>query len=505
MKAPQTAGASARLVVLLIALAVLVCWVLSFRGHGHDWGGDFSLYIAHARNIALGQDYNAVNYIPENPEKGVPLHGPAAYPPGFPLVLAPVYRFAGLNYGPMRALVQTLWLIGGLLIYLYGTRRGLSSIESAATVGVFLLSSMVLGIKDSVLSESTYLVISVATLLFLDRVYRDESATNRRPWLYGGMAGLLLLAGELTRVTGAALVAAFAVYEIYYARRIRAFAVAAGAVFLAGFLLYRFTLYDGNGYANQFGLTPGLWLRNVVAYLKSPALLWGSVPAILRYPAALLALLLAGAGFLRTVRVSPSVAEFYVALYMLPLLLYSSGVNVRYIVPIYPFILLYCAHGLRWTVNRLPLKVQAPAYAAIGIFLISGAAANAASVLRAAEPDGPEIATFQEVAGYIRTHAGPGDVVISWNPRVVALYTGRPSAYYPNPADPERIGRYLIDLHAKWVLTFSRSDTDRKWLSPFVTGDAQRFDAVLRNSDFVLYRVQTSIPAAGAPVQLEKQ
>jgi hypothetical protein len=489
MTGPRTAAAGARLAVLAIAVAVLLCWVWTFRGHGHDWGGDFSLYIAHARNIALGRDYNAVNYIPEKLEKGVPLHGPPSYPPGFPLILAPVYRLAGLDYGPMRALVQVLWLVSGVLFYLHGKRRGLPPLASAAAAGVFLLSTMVLNIKDSVLSESTYLVISVVALLFFERIYNGNEA-DRRPFLYGTLAGLLILAAYLTRVTGIALVAAFTLYELYRTRRIRTFAVAAGAVFLAGFVLYRLTLYDGGGYANQFRFTPGTWVRNGVDYLKSPASLWGSVPAVLRYPASVVVLIVAVTGFVRKVRSALSVAEFYVLLYMVPLLLYSSGANSRYIVPVYPLVLLYCAEGLIQISLRVPVRARRPAFAALGGLLAAGAAANVVVAIRAPEPDGPEIPSFRQAAAWLRSHSHPGEVVVSWNPRVVALYTERPSAFYPTVPDPVLLGNYLDELHAKWVLTFSRSESDAHWLSPYAASHPERFEPVLRNADFVVYRVR---------------
>src|SRR5690606_28108673 len=119
------------------------------------------------------------------------------------LILAPVYMAAGLDLGPMRALVQALWFVSGVLFYIYGRRGGISAVASASAVGVFLLSSMILSIKDSLLSESTYMVVSAGALLFFDWVYRRDQAA-RRPLFYGAIAGLLVLTAYLTRVTGIA-------------------------------------------------------------------------------------------------------------------------------------------------------------------------------------------------------------------------------------------------------------------------------------------------------------
>jgi hypothetical protein len=430
----------------------------------------------------------AVNYIPE---KDIPPHAPPSYPPVFPLVLAPVYRLAGLDYAAMRAVVQALWLASGALFYLYGRRRGLGRVASAAAIGVFLLSSVVLSVKDSVLSESTYLVVSAAALLFFEWVYRRDEA-DRRPFLHGAIAGLLVLTAYLTRVTGIALVAAFAFYELYRARRIRSFGIAAAAVFIAGFALYRVTLYDGGGYASQFRITPDTWARNAVDYFKSAASLWAAAPAALRYPAALATLALAAIGFLRSIRGSATTAEFYVVLYMIPLLLYSSGANMRYILPVYPLILLYCADAL--TAYSAPARWRRPALAASGVLLIAGAMANVAAAARAPEPEGPEIASFQEAAAWIRNNVAAGEVIVSWNPRVVALYTERLSAYYPPAADPASLERYLERMNAGWVLAFARSETDSRALAPLAASRPDRFDRVWRNRDFTVYRVRTDKP-----------
>jgi hypothetical protein len=479
----------ARLTVLIIALGVLACWAWTFRLQGHDWGGDFSLYIAHARNIALGRPYAAVNYIPERiVEKDIPPHGPPTYPPVFPLVLAPVYRLAGLDYAAMRAFVQALWLAAGALFYVYGRQRGLGSVITAAAIGVFLLSSLVLSIKDSVVSESTYLVVSATALIFFEWVYRRDQA-ERRPLWYGAIAGVLVITAYLTRATGIALVAAFLFYELYRTRRLRLFGVAAGVVFVTGFLLYRSTLYDGSGYSNQFRITPETWARNAADYFKSPASLWAAAPAIARYPAAIATLAAALIGFLGRIRRGPAVAEFYVVLYMIPLLLYSSGANMRYIMPIYPIILLYCADALT-SASTLAPRFRRPALAATGMLLIAGAAANVVAAARAPDPEGPEIPSFQEAASRIRKTVAAGETVVSWNPRVVALYTERLSTYYRPIADPVPFGQYLEDINAKWVLEFARSDTDARWLSPYIARHPDRFERVWSNTDFHLYRLQ---------------
>ena len=169
--------------LLITILIISVAWLITFRG-GHDWGGDFSLYIAHARNIAEGRNYNAVNFVVVHDS---PLQSPPAYPPVFPLLLAPVYATYGLDYSAMKVCVQTLWFVFIVLFYIYVRRMGLSPLLAGSVLIVLMLSYVLLDLKDSVLSESTYMVVSTATLLLTDFVYRrqlDES----HPVRYGALS-----------------------------------------------------------------------------------------------------------------------------------------------------------------------------------------------------------------------------------------------------------------------------------------------------------------------------
>ena len=73
---------------------------------GQDWGGDFSQYINHARNIASGRPYLETRYVVTFPEAAV--HMPASYPPVFPLLLAPFYARFGLNYSALKTVPETI-------------------------------------------------------------------------------------------------------------------------------------------------------------------------------------------------------------------------------------------------------------------------------------------------------------------------------------------------------------------------------------------------------------
>jgi hypothetical protein len=81
------------LTAVTVVAMVGVFYLVTIR-EGHRWGGDFSMYIHHAKNIVEGIDYRDTGYI-YNPF--YPSLGPKTYPPVFPLLLSPIYKWFGLK------------------------------------------------------------------------------------------------------------------------------------------------------------------------------------------------------------------------------------------------------------------------------------------------------------------------------------------------------------------------------------------------------------------------
>src|SRR3954466_7745783 len=71
----------------ILVVAINLFYILTLRP-AELGGPDMALYVMHAKNIAEGFPYATTNYLynPLNPSPH-----PAAYPPGLPLLLAPIY------------------------------------------------------------------------------------------------------------------------------------------------------------------------------------------------------------------------------------------------------------------------------------------------------------------------------------------------------------------------------------------------------------------------------
>ncbi len=96
---------------LLLAMLVFIPLLFLNIRSDHDWGDDFAQYLAQAENIAQGKPMAQTGYI-YNPE--YPSLGPKAYPPGFPLMIAPMVAKYGNQVTPYNHLISVILILTAL-------------------------------------------------------------------------------------------------------------------------------------------------------------------------------------------------------------------------------------------------------------------------------------------------------------------------------------------------------------------------------------------------------
>lgn len=112
--------------IVIILFSILIEWVTLNRTH--DWGGDFSLYLMHARNIATGRSYGDTGFV-VNPLNR--WYSPSSYPPLYPLMISPLYGIWGLDYAPFKILNLCFFAVALWFVYLLALRAGLSARSGA--------------------------------------------------------------------------------------------------------------------------------------------------------------------------------------------------------------------------------------------------------------------------------------------------------------------------------------------------------------------------------------
>ena len=211
---------------LQAAVIVLIAgfYFATFR-EGHEWGGDFSQYISHARNIASFKPYADTGYVynPIHPEIG-----PRAYPPIFPLSLAPAYATFGLNLTAFKiqmviVFVLSLWVTLKLFSGSLDDRQKLVYLIAFGFCPIFWIQ------KDVVESESLFILLWYLTILVADQWYRRGVALHSRT-MHAVLLGTLIYLTYGTRTVGIVLLPTVVFCECISVRRLSRFGVTAIAV-----------------------------------------------------------------------------------------------------------------------------------------------------------------------------------------------------------------------------------------------------------------------------------
>jgi len=105
--------------VITILISIIGIFYITTIRDGHNWGGDFALYISHAKNIAMGNSYSDTNYVYNQNYK---LLSPRQYPPVFPIFLSVIYKIYGFNLFYMK-IMNIIALLLSIYVYYYIVRK----------------------------------------------------------------------------------------------------------------------------------------------------------------------------------------------------------------------------------------------------------------------------------------------------------------------------------------------------------------------------------------------
>jgi 4-amino-4-deoxy-L-arabinose transferase-like glycosyltransferase len=450
---------------------------------GHEWGDDFSLYLAHARNLAEGRPYADTGYV-YNPH--YPKLSPRTYPPIFPILLAPVWAIFGLNL-PVLKVYLVLLFMGLLWVLAVTFRRRLPFPAALACLWLFGANPVVWEHKDRLLSETPFMLFVFSALLAMERALSGHGRT----WAWGLLAGLLTYLAFGTRTAGVVLLPALVVCEWSRTRRIRTASVAAAVAFIVGVSVQKM-LHLGEGtasYLDQMSLDPLTWLGTVAELGRSLGHFvengWSAALTLaLAAPLAVLAAI--GFGWRR--REDWTANELF-ALFSLGLLVFWPFPERRYLLPILPLFFLYSAEGLeklkatRWTSCVRPAAV---------LLLVAVLGSYAVRYDRSEAGPFREGVTMPESVAlfdYVRTQTGPSDVFLFQKPRALALYTGKRASGHAPSATDEQLWAYVREARITHVILCRHMPESAQVLEPWLDRHPERWQPVYRNDQFDVFRL----------------
>ncbi|HEY3219262.1 MAG TPA: glycosyltransferase family 39 protein [Gemmatimonadales bacterium] len=460
---------------------------------GHDWGDDFALYIHHARNIAARAPYAETGYI-YNPHN--PAIGPRIYPPGLPLLLAPVVAVFGLDLQPMKA-VMVLSFVGVLLMLPRVFQRDLPPRYTAALILVMGLNPYFWDFKDQVLSDIPFLFFTLVSLYAFQRA----AQADRRSLTYGALAGIASAAAIATRALGVVILPAFIASDVLRWRRVRReTALACGIIIALLLLQYVLGAQDGS-YFDTLTDTPAAVGRNIVDYLRALSDIWvNGYTGAGRKIIFLVTLGLAGFGYFRALRGGPTVVELFPLWYAIPVILWPANQGTRFLIPLIPFYLYYCLLGVRGLEIALaPRRYVALAFLAIVALVYS---ARYSTMRYGPLADGVAAPESMELFRFVEQNTAPQDIFVFNKPRALALFTGRRASAPFTPDDPCRLWRYFTEIGATYVITGPVGvDPEAAYLERFVSRYSRALVRVMGNRTLAVYRV-VGDPCSGSGLGL---
>jgi hypothetical protein len=476
------------LVVILILIAVGIFYVSTFRA-GHLWGDDFALYIQHAKNLAEGRAYDQTGYI-YNPHK--PDMGPPEYPPMFPLVLAVVYKVAGMNLVAMKA-VNTVLFLAALYVFYLAFAADLPFVYLVVSILVLALNPYLWDFKDGVQSDMLFLLLSYTGLCLFAAVQEKRAES---PLRIGAVAVCIYLA-YATRTAAVVLLPSLLAADLVQLRRVRSTTTATAGLATALILAHSIAFRGTVRYADQLHFSFPALLQNAQAYVwQIEKRLWfNDINPHLSLLLFLTAVLLGMAGLVIRLFRCPKVFDVFAAGYVAMIFLWLSPPDLRLLIPVIPLWVLYAATALYALRQRAEPAAKWMAVTAISQVLIAYAYAYTAA------PYGP-IAEgigdpdFRSMCHYIYQHTATSAVFVFSKPRLLALMTGRPAAAYHEPTDDSELWAYLRGISVQYIIYGSELGEDRRYLLGFLSRGHDQLRKTFANRGFVVYQIVSPIQTA---------
>jgi Dolichyl-phosphate-mannose-protein mannosyltransferase len=478
------------LFLMLLMSAIVLFYSFTMRP-GHPWADDFGQYVQQARNISDGAPYDRVVFVFHKDEWNA---GPRIYPPGFPLLLAPIYHEFGLDLRPMKFLVL-VFFIGSLVVIYFTFRHELGSLAAVGLIAVIGFNPFFWDLKDYVLSDIPFLFLCYLALLLTQEAVLHE-VSGSRFFGYSALAGLVMYAACSTRTVGILMIPAAFVWSLIRQRRIMESIATIVAICTVLAIGEAVVLHTVQGYLRAHAATHQAYSASPIIgqvlsftrfYLGSLSLLWNSGHSSklrVTFFIFTVAMMFTGMAiqFLRNLRVHDVFALFYVST------LFLWG-ETRYLIPLIPLYLFYTIRGVLWLTQWAPSRITVFIYSVLVIFIVLTYTADYRTLDLHHLAFGTASPETQQMFAFMKTQTTQDDVIEFFAPRTFSLYTERRSSEYPQIPTPSKadLSHYFCRVGITFVVT-SPLIVDPV-LSDFVASNHDSWLEPFSNSMFDVYKV----------------
>jgi len=471
---------------LIFLISIFYFWNIN---GGHDWGGDFSMYIMNAENILQRTPYDQTGYIYNNEV----VYGPSAYPPIFPLLLTPFISIWGINLRILK--------IPGILCFIvflifFNQLKILRNICFPLRILMIFLIGLFpyfFILSESIMSDFAFLLFSFVSLDLMNKTIKFENFSPKELYFYFLSSFFIALAYG-TRTIGIVL---FPVYLILSTIKLRKkhLGIILSILFSILLILVQNSLVSQTGDYLDFvprslsGFASTL-LNSFIYYFS---LFFGLIPFenfLLQSVVFIILIELFVVGFISRTRKGVSSFEIFFVLYIGILLIWPSYQFLRFLVPVIPLYFLYIFLGLEkitCLIKNPFIKIAIPV---LLISLLSFSFFNSYSSIFPRPLSDIEKVETQELFQYVKSNTTQNDVILFFKPRVLALFTERKSVAMafpaPNGDEFSRMREFGVTIA---ILRKGHYMEYQPELEIFINEHPYNFNLLFNNSEFSVYKI----------------
>ena len=472
---------------------------------------DSVLYVSGAASIAAGEGYT---------QQGRPV---ILYPPMTSMILSiPSLLFPG-SYLALNA-VTTIFAPLSLVLCFALLRKQIGDLRAGLVVALSLGSTLLFDHSTLLLSDVPYMFFSILALVLAQNVLDRPGS-----WARELLAGLAVLIACMTRLAGLALILAIIGQGLVSWSKKR---TKARPGLLLSMLIpilfvclweFRNLLLGPSFFKLSFQNEP--WVQEsgsitVVGLMRRfllNARAYGFVGAILsndglangpmthfylRLVVWALLCLLFSLGLALALRRKLAITELYTIVFLLIIGLYHPYFEIRWLLPIIPFLFYYTVVGLEFMAEQVRVRgspaVHKLVYACFGTCVVCYFALGTAYMLRAIpeehiSPFGayPIKYTFnydvQRLAMWLRDHSVPGEHYLCQQPNITGFFTDRAGYSFPLTRDPSELLKLLTGQQIKYVLVDKKKGFVQEFLLPTIGAYPDHFHLIQDAEEASLY------------------
>jgi hypothetical protein len=426
-----------RKLFLIPALLVFIPLMFLNLRSDHDWGDDFAQYLAQADNIVHGKPIAATGYI-YNPD--YPSLGPKAYPPGFPLMIAPIVAKYGNQVTAYNYLISVLLILTALVSVLLLYKK-------AGWPAAILLSAVIyynpytLNLKAEIMADIPFALLFALFIWIVSRKFK-HLATQ---WVLAGtVAGLAITVKSIGLVFPVALLV-FSLQHIviqFYKKisfkktwtdiKLPVVAATLSLAIHMGFYLGFMRGTKGGGYLNIYDidLISEAVATNIYTYSEAIRLFFINPDSPLfwiGFPAGALILAFFISGLILSISKKPGLIDWITLIYIGLLLIYpyhNSG--FRFLLPLAPLILWYSLETLQIISSPKALK-WIPAAIALPVLLTYLQLVPGYYIPEKKANDGPYAPHVSAAFNKVKFLTDDNSRIVFIKPRALTRFAGRNS------------------------------------------------------------------------------